>query len=342
MLFFVHGFGFGHLYRDLPIMDKLAKMGSEVIPASYGKVLNELRTKFERTYEVPEIGNIELKDDGEISITGSIVENIKNIHPIAVGQIRNIIKEVKPDVVVADGYVISLPIARASRIPTVNIANCTNLWYVFSNNMPIISQGADMISKAFIDMSDKVIIPDYPIPFAITKNNVIYYNQRGKFHFVGPTVEYQRKNKKDLIFITMGGSEITTKLKLDISEEVVYSDGKMEYEEVLEYIGKAKAVITHGGHTTIMSSIQSKTPLLTIPLSEYKERVNNSKGVAEQGLGVYIPDEEISKEGIEMAIDYLNNPEIKKRLDMYSKWGGKLMGNKRAAELIYATRSKKM
>ena len=339
VLYFVHGLGLGHAYRSRPIIQELKKQGNEIVVASYGKAKGVFENDY-KTYQVPEIGSIYVKNDGEISITGSIIENLKNMHPIAVNKISKIISEVKPEVVVVDGYILAIVITKLKGLPVVNVANCTNLGYVFSSDVPVLSRGSDVVSKYVVEVSDKVIIADFPPPFTISKHNINTYGFKDKFNFVGPTVEGRRRNKRDTILVTMGGSDITTKLNIQLEDyEILQTNGELSYEEILDLIGKSKGIITHGGHTTIMSALKSNTPTIVIPLEEYTERLNNGRGVDEMGTGKLILEGEVTKEGLEMALEYITSNHIRKNVEFYSRWAEKLKGAQRAADLIQSINS---
>jgi galactitol-specific phosphotransferase system IIB component len=210
-------------------------------------------------------------------------------------------------------------------VPVISIINCTRLSYVFKQINGLIEFGSDAVSKTIVDLSSLLIVPDYEPPFTITRRNLEFFGSEHKFHFVGPLDIIKPKKKNNEVLITMGGSGLQNSEMNKIKEVLqkngykVHNSGMIEKSEINDLISRAPFIITHGGHTSIMSCVTCKTALILIPLKDYTERVNNCLGVTEKGLGVSLDTEFLDEKTIQLAIETVNSNKCKENLEIYSK-----------------------
>ncbi|MGB9634963.1 MAG: glycosyltransferase family protein [Candidatus Micrarchaeia archaeon] len=338
--FMINGFGLGHVYRSLPIVDQL-KNNCEVSISSFGRPYEVIIEEgYENVYTLPEIGEIFTTKDS-VNISKSLWQNIKRFHPLAIKKITDIILATKPDVLVVDGYILGLFVGRMLRKRVINIANCTNLWYVFPKTNEYIEKGANFLSRTAVELSNMVLIPDFSPPFTVSAHNLLYFSPT-KFTHVGPTALLTPAKKKDMIFISMGGSSVKNTVRSDrlqkwvnkIGYDAVVGDGQLCRKDAEKAISQSRAIITHGGHTTIMSSISAGTPVICIPTKNYTERINNAKGVERIGAGIMLDPRWICQENVEMGIEIALSTFVKERVALLSRIAHKSMGNKKAASLI--------
>jgi len=320
----VNGLGLGHLYRSLPLMEELIRRKHEVSISSFGKSYEILISKGYMVHELPAIGELITKEE-EIDVNKSLIENMKRIKPSALKKITTAITKNKPEVLIVDGYIPGIFISKMLGVPVISIINCTRLSYVFKQINGLIEFGSDAVSKTIVDLSSLLIVPDYEPPFTITRRNLEFFGSEHKFHFVGPLDIIKPKKKNNEVLITMGGSGLQNSEMNKIKEVLqkngykVHNSGMIEKSEINDLISRAPFIITHGGHTSIMSCVTCKTALILIPLKDYTERVNNCLGVTEKGLGVSLDTEFLDEKTIQLAIETVNSNKCKENLEIYSK-----------------------
>jgi UDP:flavonoid glycosyltransferase YjiC (YdhE family) len=322
--FMVNGLGLGHLYRSLPLIDELKKKGHEISISSFGKSYEILLKEGYKVEELPAIGELITKKD-EIEVGKSLIENMKRISPRALKRITDAIMKNKPDVLVVDGYIPGVFISKMLRVPVVSIINCTKLSYVFKQINGLIEFGSDVVSKNIVDLSSELIIPDYEPPFTITARNLEFFGSEHKFNFVGPLDIIKPKKKSKDVLITMGGSGLQKsdikiiKNSLEKMGYNVISEGLVEKKKINDMIAKAPFIVTHGGHTSIMSCTTSKTGLILIPLKDYTERVNNCLGVMDKRIGVSLETDFLDEKTIKLSVETVCSKQYKENLEIYSK-----------------------
>lgn len=320
----VNGLGLGHLYRSLPLMEELIRRKHEVSISSFGKSYEILTSKSYVVHELPAIGELITKEE-EIDVNKSLIENMKRIKPSALKKITTAITKNKPEILIVDGYIPGIFISKMLGVPVISIINCTRLSYVFKQINGLIEFGSDAVSKTIVDLSSLLIVPDYEPPFTITRRNLEFFGSEHKFHFVGPLDIIKPKKKNNEVLITMGGSGLQNSEMNKIKEVLqkngykVHNSGMIEKSEINDLISRAPFIITHGGHTSIMSCVTCKTALILIPLKDYTERVNNCLGVTEKGLGVSLDTEFLDEKTIQLAIETVNSNKCKENLEIYSK-----------------------
>ncbi|MEM0437760.1 MAG: glycosyltransferase family protein [Candidatus Micrarchaeia archaeon] len=306
--FMVNGMGLGHVMRDLPIMRELSKR-HYVSASSYGLALETLRKNgYRNATELPEVGDIALNKD-KISIGGSLLKSVRKLQPDFVNRISALLLKERPDVVVVDGYLLGALAAKLLGKKVVCITNCTKVWYVFPKTHVIVERGTDLFSKAIIDVSERVIVPDFPPPFTVAAANIDYFGQEKKFRFVGPVVDCTRAKKGKKVLISMGGTGVASDGADIVADAIrglgygtVIANGKMDMAKVRRAIAAAPFVVFHGGHTSIMEAMCSGTPVICIPLKGYTERENNALGAQRLGFGVVLDDEWVDRRAVELAV----------------------------------------
>jgi len=305
-------------------MEELIRRKHEVSISSFGKSYEILISKGYMVHELPAIGELITKEE-EIDVNKSLIENMKRIKPSALKKITTAITKNKPEVLIVDGYIPGIFISKMLGVPVISIINCTRLSYVFKQINGLIEFGSDAVSKTIVDLSSLLIVPDYEPPFTITRRNLEFFGSEHKFHFVGPLDIIKPKKKNNEVLITMGGSGLQNSEMNKIKEVLqkngykVHNSGMIEKSEINDLISRAPFIITHGGHTSIMSCVTCKTALILIPLKDYTERVNNCLGVTEKGLGVSLDTEFLDEKTIQLAIETVNSNKCKENLEIYSK-----------------------
>ena len=335
----INGVGFGHVYRTLPIIKALAKR-HKITTSTFGKAAEVLEENgYPDSYKLHPFGDV-VAQGVKVNIKQSLFENVKQLSPGLITRASEIISDCRPDVVVVDGYLFGLFAAKMLGKKTVNIANCTKVWYVFPKISSIVEKGSDVLSRGIIESSDAVIVPDFAPPFIFSHNNIEYFGAERKFHFVGPTFTIKEKKKGRRPIIGMGGSGHRESLEpiAEILEKMGYSpiiaDGNLGDEEIREATAHAPFAITHGGHTTIMSSISANTPVIPIPLKGYTERMNNALGVQNNGCGVVINPELADTDTVQIAIQKIKTQYIRENTALFASTAHSIKGHIKAGEII--------
>jgi len=127
--------------------------------------------------------------------------------------LRQYIRDISPDVLIADGDINALRLALRWKIPSVYIANVIRPSYGFSS---LLSPGERFIEQ-YVKKSSKIVIPDNPPPYTISGYNIGDLDKAGfdgKIEYVGAFVntEYQ-EGSEEHIFAPISGP-IGTRSKL--------------------------------------------------------------------------------------------------------------------------------
>ncbi len=197
------GMGLGHVSRCVPIAHEVQRLGGEVMFSTYLEGIDYL-SKFEFTVaEAPEIyletnhtGSIDLK--ATVSTRGfsalwTIMEQIK----FEVEQMQAF----KPDLVFVDTRVSTIMAARMLRLPCVLVLNQflprapretdTNFWKLVD--------GTVMTVLGWMwDLSDRLIIPDFPEPYTIRLDSLRAPRRYGaKMDLVGSIMGFKPEDSVD-------------------------------------------------------------------------------------------------------------------------------------------------
>lgn len=176
------GEGLGHKSRCLALGKEFLTAGHEVHFGAYGYS----KEMVEKTgYEANEIPS-EIKlvgKAGTLDFTGSIEATFKNADILGGPKLLKLIKDRDPDVVISDSYYLGALSAFTLRIPVYLIINQSNMEDFFKNRgVPLRILGK--ITKGFynqiFEKVDKIIIPDYPLPYGLQEKPEFYPETRRK------------------------------------------------------------------------------------------------------------------------------------------------------------------
>lgn len=336
----INGVGQGHVYRVLPVMKTLAKR-HKITASAFGDALRILEENgYPGAYELKPFGDV-VAQGLKVNIKQSLLDNAKKLGPGLIKRASDIITDCRPDVVVVDGYLLGLFVAKMHRKSTVTIANCTKLWYVFPKISNIVESGSDIFSKSVVDSSDIVIVPDFPPPFDFSRDNLSYFGSAGKFHFVGPTALIAENKKGRRPLVSVGGTRMQHKsfeyvagLLGKIGYDPIMADGRLSEEDMHNAIAQAPFAVVHGGHTTIMNAISANTPVIPVPLKGYTERTNNALGAERAGCGVVLDPEFLDLDVLRIAITKIGSRSVRENTALFSRAAHAMEGYRKAAALI--------
>ena len=347
------GVGIGHASRDLALARKLKEANHEVIFASFGSGYNYLKMNNEETYVMP-IMNFQA-DEGEIKIKDTVKES-KDIPFIFIKTMykeAKIIREIKPDVIIADSTYTSPITAKFLNIPCLIITNDLTFGFSDSTESMSIKYFEKSIRKFIKEITrgcKKILIPD------VEKTVEVPSKIESKTEYIGPLLhknpdeieskEYLRKrygfNENDvIILLTVGGSEfgeVLIKNICDISNDIncdkiiIFTGLEIKTDEfnkkdndkiiikdftpyLVDWMQISDLTIALAGHTTSMELVSIKKPNILIPLKNHIEQQRNIKNMEKYEITTTtdINDKKKLLETINQTLDKLDTIKINEK-----------------------------
>ena len=306
---------------------------------------------------------------GTLDFKGSIEATLKNSQILGGPKLLRLIKNINPDVIFSDSYYLGALAAFTLRIPIYLITNQSNMEEFFKNrgvSLRILGGVAKKFYNKVFEKVDKMIIPDYPLPYTVcTKNLSLTPKLEAKMFYSGPLIKEKYEDveeiplKKPHIVSLIGGfgyrelifKKVLETAKLDPSIYYTLISGPSfnpsklfdlpENVQILRfikdtfpYIKSSDVVIAPGGHSTIMEALSFGIPILSFPDKEHREQENNAKVIEEKGYGMmlsYSTHPEVILKCIREVLEeemYRNNTERLRRL------AGELRGPNAVREMI--------
>lgn len=326
-VFSVCGIGMGHSQRSYRLMQFLRELGHEIYVITSGDGSLFFRDKEFPKFIVEDL-DFEWGEAG-LSLKRTVAKSVESGYVLFkhYRRERSIIRDISPDIVVADSRGAPLIVCRQYDIPSVLI---TNQLAVISGRVTADKLIASYMPR-FWALSDKIIIPDMPPPYTITYLNNVYPlsldpSLGDKVYFIGPLLSLKTLNmdlrsfedKKYDVFIFVSAPSLDRKyysmtmmrlarelarrysVLLSIGEpgfrdyEVVFDNLEVRgwVRDPFESLSMSRVVILRGGQTAIMESIIAGTPMLVIPALNQTEQLENARRVKSLGIGEFIyPDD---------------------------------------------------
>ena len=307
------GVGIGHASRDLALARKLRQAGHEVIFASFGSGYNYLKMNRQETYDMPTM-NFQA-DEGEINIKDTVKES-KDIPYVFIKTMykeARIIRQIKPDVIIADSTYTSPITAKFLNIPCFIITNDLTFGFSDSTESMSIKYFEKSIRKFIKEITrgcKKILIPD------IAGTVELPSKLEGKTEYIGPLLhknpdeiesktllrkKYNFNDDDVIILLTVGGSEfgeVLIKNICDISKDIncdriiIFTGLEIKTEDfnindtdkiiikdftpyLVDWMQISDLTIALAGHTTSMELISIKKPNILIPLKNHVEQQKN-------------------------------------------------------------------
>ena len=230
----VNGSGLGHASRMISIANELQLQGKKISFCSSAEALKMIRRSGFKCYETPLI-DVEWTSSGEVApLRITVIKLVKDIPTFfrqIILELKNLRNE-KPKIVLSDSKLSTLIASKILRIPTIVILNQLKIIMPSENKSRfeyfLERVGAETLALMWT-ISEKVIIPDLPLPNTISIRNVSGINwKRNKIKFVGFILKLKRKNEKQI-------REIKKKLELN--------DKKLIYFQISGPIKTRKSLI---------------------------------------------------------------------------------------------------
>jgi uncharacterized protein (TIGR00661 family) len=310
LLFSCSELGLGHVSRIIPLAKRLQNGGGshEMFFFSGGKAYEMLQKEFSHVYKCTPISWYE--NAYGIITSASLVNmflplplfnfetnrlEIKNsnawetIHRYY--DLRENIRELSPDLLIADGDINALRLAERWGFPSLYIANLIRPSKGFS---AFLNPGERLVER-YVKNCTKIIIPDNPPPYTVSEYSVGNIDDlgmnNGKVEYVGSFVDTSPvEGEKKHIFVPISGPPGTRARMLKILLPVLKktqskcivslgTPGKkasakigntelhtwLSAEERAECMRNAKFVIFSGGHATCFETVKYMKPSICIP-----------------------------------------------------------------------------
>lgn len=319
MIIFICGEGLGHTSRCLALGKELISAGHEIHFGAYGYSKEMVEKTGYSAHEIP--SEIKLVGKaGSLDFTGSIEATLKNTDILGGPKILKLTRSIDPDVVISDSYYLGILAAKALKIPVYLIINQSNMEEFFkSSGVPIriLGEITKKIYNHIFDKVDRIIIPDYPLPYTVCRKNLNFTPSiRDKLFYSGPLVreKYEEVEEIELrkphIISLIGGfgyrevifKKVFETAKIDSTIYYTLISGPNldpskitdipENVQLLQFIRdtfpyfkSADAVIAPGGHSTMMEALSFGIPILSFPDEGHNEQESNATVIEEEGYG---------------------------------------------------------
>ena len=362
------GEGLGHTSRCLALGKEFLAAGHKVHFGAYGYSKELVEKTGYAAHKIPsEI--VLVGKAGALDFKGSIEATLKNNQILGGPKLLRLIKDINPDIILSDSYYLGALAAFTLRIPIYLIINQSNMEEFFKNRgvfLRILGGVAKKFYNKVFEKVDKLIIPDYPLPYTVCMKNLSFTPKlEAKLFYSGPLIKERYEEVKEIslkkphVVSLIGGfgyrefifKKVIETAKLDPSIHYTLISGPSfnpsklfdlpENVQVLKfikdtfpYLKSSEVVIAPGGHSTIMEALSFGIPILSFPDKEHREQENNAKVIEEKGYGMmlsYSTPPEVILECIREVMEedmYLNNTKRLRRI------AGELRGPNAVREMI--------
>ena len=303
------GIGLGHASRSLELGRVLKERGHDVLWSTYEPTYSKIKD-----FPVSKTGAETCIYQGRKgieafkTISRTSFELVKT--PLFVKQHIDLIKKFGPDMVISDTYFAGILAGRISKLPVFFLTNQTNVSSFFPQKQYFALRASiDMLIKNFIEASDRILVPDIPLPNAICRYNIDFFGHREKFYFTGPIVKQRpsdvkaKKFDRTTLLVSIGGSGLNPDIRkylkgmpevdfIVVNSSLDKKEGNITYKKYVKdyfsYLKGADALVTHGGHSSLMEALVFGKPVLGFCLKGFAERANNLRGLKKGGNGTFI------------------------------------------------------
>jgi UDP-N-acetylglucosamine--N-acetylmuramyl-(pentapeptide) pyrophosphoryl-undecaprenol N-acetylglucosamine transferase len=364
--------GLGHVSRIIPLGKRLESHGHEIHYFSGGKAYELLKREFKNVYPVQEVNWYE--NNYGILTSASLINmffplplfnnelnrfEVKRSNAYEIihryYDLRQNIRDLAPDVLVADGDLNALRLGMRWKIPSVYIENMIKPSYGFTS---FLSPGMSFLER-YYRACQKIIIPDNPMPFTVSEYSIGDINAMGladKTEYVGSFVDTTpERGAQEHIFAPISGP-IGTRSKIlknllpvleNVKDKCIISlgtPGKKASAKIGNYelhtwltpkdrsqaMRNAKYVIFSGGHATCFETIKYGKPSICIPTQP--EQLGNAAKLEKLQCGIVVKNKKQLKNAIEKM--EANLDAYTKKAEELSAFSSRFNGLDRAIEII--------
>lgn len=185
---YVCGEGLGHASRSMAVGEALIKGGHEVSFHTYGSSKKHIEDNGFKVTEIPPEIKLVGKA-GSLDIKKTLKATVRNMKLMSLPKIVNQVREDNPDAIVSDSYFLPVIAAKLRKVPVYLIVNQTKI-HNYLGNLGLAAKAASKVMKYSLEKTfhsvNKVVIPDFPPPWTICKNNI--NEMRDVMYHSGPLV----------------------------------------------------------------------------------------------------------------------------------------------------------
>lgn len=193
--FSVCGIGLGHVGRCVFLAKKLLERGDDVIFSTYSDACNYLTYEKMPFIQAPPI-NFAVKDDGEVDFRQTTAYPGAFSILIFLNQVTTEIKHIrafKPDIIISDSRASPILAAKLLGLPVLTILNLYRVTIPrerrFLRLARIADSGIFTVLGHLWNMSEEILIPDFPEPYTLSENNLgIPPWRKNHIRLVGPVI----------------------------------------------------------------------------------------------------------------------------------------------------------
>ncbi len=369
--------GLGHASRTLALGQRLEKRGHEVFFFTGGRAFQLLQQEFKNVYPTTPVSWYE---NAHGILTSASLINILFPLPIFNGEknrfeiknssametanryydLRRYIKEINPDLVIADGDIHALRMANRWHFPSVYITNLIRPTFGFSSFL----NPGERFTERYVKNCSKIIIPDNPPPLTISEYNIGDLHSIGikdKVEFVGSFMDTTLvKGSETNVFAPISGP-VGTRAKLtqmlipafeELGVKSVVSLGMvgekktvktanctvhswLSTQEREEYMRNAKLVVFSGGHITCFETVKYGKPSVCVPTQP--EQMGNGMKLQKLHCSMVARNKEQLKSAIRMVEEQMVL--FRSSMEKLNEFSNKFNGLERAVEIMEETAS---
>ena len=361
----------GHVSRIIPLGKRLAERGHELFLFSGGAAYQLLKKEFENVYPCTPVVWYESSfgviasasvlniliplprynyENDRLEIKSSnAAETIHRYYDL-----RKRILKIKPELIITDGDMHALRLARRWRIPSVYITNVIRPSYRFS---PLLIPG-ERFTERYVKKCKRIIVPDNP-KHTICEYSIGDIDQMGikdKVEFVGSFLNMiSERGLERHIFAPISGplgtraklarmiipvlSRLKTKSIVSLGELGNKAAKKLGNCEIYSWLGReqrdeymrnAEIIIFSGGHGTCFEVIKHGKPSVCIPTQP--EQMGNARKLQELKCSIYVENETQLKSAI---LEIEGKREFyKSNVEKISDYSSKFKGVEKAVDVI--------
>ena len=364
--------GLGHVTRIIPLGKRLEQGGHKLFFFSGGKAYEMLKKEFKNVYKCTPVSWYENangiitsasllnlliplplfnKEKNNLEIKKSnAMETIKRYYDL-----RENIRNISPELLIADGDINALRLAQRWRIPSLYIANMIRPSYGFS---AFLNPGERLVER-YVKKCNKIIIPDNPPPYTISEyniGNIDDMNLGKKVEYVGSFVDTTPvRGVQEHIFAPISGPVGTrsklARILLPVLEKQkakclisLGAPGRkrsvkignceihtwLSTQERETAMKNANYVIFSGGHATCFETIKYAKPSICIPTQP--EQLGNAAKLEDLKCSMTVKN---SKE-LEIAVEKMeqNKKLYEKNVQALSDFSSRFKGLERAVAVV--------
>ncbi|MGV8076777.1 MAG: UDP-N-acetylglucosamine--N-acetylmuramyl-(pentapeptide) pyrophosphoryl-undecaprenol N-acetylglucosamine transferase [Methanosarcina sp.] len=370
------GEGLGHTSRCLALGKEFLAAGHKVDFGAYGYSKEMIEEAGYSAHEIP--SEIKLVGKaGTLDFTGSVEATLKNADFLGGPKLLKLIRDIGPDLVISDSYYLGTLAAFTLRIPVYLIINQSNMEEFFKNRgvaLRILGELTRKFYTQIFEKVDKIIIPDYPLPYTVCKKNLSFTPKtQEKLFYSGPLVKEKYEEveelplKKPHVVSLIGGfgyrepifRKVLETAKLDPSINYTLISGPSldpskladlpENVQLLKfikntypYLRSSEAVIAPGGHSTMMEALSFGIPILSFPDKGHSEQEKNAEAIEEEGYGKMLSYSASPEVLLECVREILEDEKYRHKTEKLRRLAIELDGPKAVREMLEKEVQKKV